>query len=227
MNQADAIGPLQGIYAGDRGRSVAVASESHRWNLLGMGMKFVLLAGLVTSMLAGCTAKATLCDSEYMRAQMKAKFAEDVNERYYNSGVDLFAAGLVSNVRYEDIETDSPGGNGNGAVCRATLRFDVAGKTIEDEMGYLVVSQSGKDLFRNYGRWPMESLEAALMAGPMGDLLKKENEIRHLETGLTLEEKAALGASREQKLDAAEAELVSMRERIQNKLPASRAESSR
>ena len=192
-------------------------------------MKFVLLAGLVTSMLAGCTAKATLCDSEYMRAQMKAKFAEAVNERYYDSGVDLFAAGLVSNVRSENIETDSPGGNGNGngAVCRATLRYDVSGKTIEDGIGYLVVSQSGKDTFRIYGSWPMEGLEAALMPGPMGDLLKKEREIVHLETGLTAEEEAALGASRKQKLDAAEAELVVMRERIRNDLPASRAESSR
>ncbi|HOV96653.1 MAG TPA: hypothetical protein PK789_07790 [Thermomonas sp.] len=190
-------------------------------------MKVVVFAGLATSMLAGCAAKATLCDSEYMRAQMKAKFAQDVNERYYDSGVDLFAAGLVSNVRYENIETDFAGGNGNAAVCRATLRFDVAGKTIEDDIGYLVVSQSGKDMFRNYGRWPMERLEAALMAGPMGELWKKEREIRHLEAELTPEERAALGASREQQLKAAEAALVEIRKRIQGGAQASRAASAR
>ena len=73
----------------------------------------------------------------------------------------------------------------------------------------------------------MERLEAALMAGPMGELWKKEREIRHLEAELTPEERAALGASREQQLKAAEAALVEIRKRIQGGAQASRAASAR
>lgn len=202
------IGNMPGAYVGD-------------------GMKLVLLAGLVTSLLAGCARKATPCDSEYMRGKMKAAFVEDVTQHYWNSGVDLFAAGLVSNVRYDNIETVSVGRNGNASLCHATLRFDVGGETVEGEVPYLVVKQSGEDLFRNYGRWPTERLGALLMAGPMGELRKREQEVRHLQFGLSPEERMALGASREQKLAAAEAELVRTRERIRNGSAAPGAASNR
>lgn len=135
-------------------------------------MKQIFLVGIVLGVLTGCTRKATPCDSQYMRGKMNSAFVEAVNYAYAKSDIDLFAAGLVSNVRFDNIETDFKGGNGNAAVCRATIRFDVAGTMVEDDFGYLVVNQSGKDLFRRTSRWPMEQLDKLLMNGPMRERIK-------------------------------------------------------
>ena len=177
-------------------------------------MNRILLVGIALGVLTGCTRMATPCDSQYMRGKMKEAFVEAVNYGYWKSRIDLFAAGLVSNVRFDNIETDSKGGNGNAAVCRATIRFDVAGTTVEDDFGYLVVSQSGEDLFRKTSRWPMERLDKLLMKSPMGEFRKKEREIFHLRFELSPDERAALGDSHTQKVQSAEAELEAMRERI-------------
>ncbi len=189
-------------------------------------MKRILLVGFVLGVLTGCTRKATPCDSQYMRGKMNSAFVEAVNYAYAKSDIDLFAAGLVSNVRFDNIETDFKGGNGNAAVCRARIRIDVADTTIEDEFGYLVVSQSGKDLFRKTSRWPMAQLDKLLMTGPMGELREKEREVFHLRFELTPDERAALGDSHAQKVASAEAALEMIRARIKNRSVAPRASSN-
>lgn len=189
--------------------------------------RFVLFLVLACGLLAGCSPKATLCTSEYMQAQMKTKFGNDLNERYLRSGIDLVATGLVSNVRFDELETINPGGDGEDAFCSATIHVDVAGKTIEDGIGYFVISQKGKDTFRIYNDWPWKQLEAALNTGPMGKIWEKEREINHMEIESVSDVSPELKAELTQKLKVESAALESMRERIKSNSPGQDAGSTR
>lgn len=135
--------------------------------------------------LTGCAQKATPCSSERMRGLIKDEFSESVARAIPSAGVDLFTAGVIRNMRVEDIETDDVSDDGSGAVCRATLRFDFDGKPTEHSFQYLVLNQNGDYIFRNTGAWPMAELRKQLKMGSIAPLLEKENEIAALEKDMS------------------------------------------
>ncbi len=116
---------------------------------------------------------------------MKDRFIEDMARGMPSAGVDLIAAGIVTDLTFDEIETDSEGGNGNGAVCRAQIKLKIDGTPFEDEFGYLVVTQDADDLFRKNSVWPFQELNALLKKGRIGVLLEKEQEISALESGIS------------------------------------------
>lgn len=130
--------------------------------------------------LAGCAQKATRCSSQRMNGLLKSKISEIVGA-LPSAGVDLIAAGVIRNIRVEDIETDDAGDDGGNAVCRATLRFELDGKPIEHSFQYLVIKQDGDDIYRTTGAWPVSEWNKQLKVSAIAPLLEKEKEIAALE----------------------------------------------
>lgn len=147
-------------------------------------MKNLLTLCCACFLLAGC-GKSTRCDSQYMRNQMKDRFIEDIARGMPSAGIDLIAAGVLADLTFDEIQTDSNGGNGNGAVCRAKIKLKIDDTPFEDEFDYQVSTQDGDDQFRKYSEWPFRELNALLRKGKVGALLEKERDIRTLRSDIS------------------------------------------